>query len=121
MTLAEYAILFVLVVATGAGLPGPGDASLIAASTLAGEGRRSLAVTFLSYCAYQQVRGQSHAQELEPVIGFEPMACRLQEARPRAPFALAALAAHVIALKAFAAPGLSRAPFHETFHAHGMA
>ena len=39
MTLTEYAILFVLVVTTGAGLPGPGDASLIAAGTLAGEGR----------------------------------------------------------------------------------
>lgn len=39
MTVAEYAIFFVLVTVLGAGLPGPGDASLIAAGTLAGEGR----------------------------------------------------------------------------------
>jgi membrane protein DedA with SNARE-associated domain len=39
MDLAEYAIMFVLVAILGAGLPGPGDASLIAAGTLAGEGR----------------------------------------------------------------------------------
>jgi membrane protein DedA with SNARE-associated domain len=36
---AEYAVLFVLVAILGAGLPGPGDAALIAAGTLAGEGR----------------------------------------------------------------------------------
>jgi membrane protein DedA with SNARE-associated domain len=39
MTAAEYIVLFVLVAIMGAGLPGPGDASLIAAGTLAGEGR----------------------------------------------------------------------------------
>jgi membrane protein DedA with SNARE-associated domain len=39
MTLAEYLVLFVLVALMGAGLPGPGDAALIAAGTLAGEGR----------------------------------------------------------------------------------
>ena len=39
MDLAEYIIMFVLVVVLGAGLPGPGDAALIAAGTLAGEGR----------------------------------------------------------------------------------
>jgi membrane protein DedA with SNARE-associated domain len=39
MTLAEYIVLFALVTLMGAGLPGPGDASLIAAGTLAGEGR----------------------------------------------------------------------------------
>ena len=38
MNLAEYAIMFVFVAIMGAGLPGPGDASLIAAGTLAGEG-----------------------------------------------------------------------------------
>ncbi len=37
MDLAEYAIMFALVAIMGAGLPGPGDASLIAAGTLAGE------------------------------------------------------------------------------------
>jgi membrane protein DedA with SNARE-associated domain len=39
MTITEYLILFALVAILGAGLPGPGDASLIAAGTLAGEGR----------------------------------------------------------------------------------
>lgn len=39
MTLAEYLIMFALVAVLGAGLPGPGDASLIAAGCLAGEGR----------------------------------------------------------------------------------
>jgi membrane-associated protein len=40
--LSEYIVLFVLVAIMGAGLPGPGDASLIAAGTLAGEGRLSI-------------------------------------------------------------------------------
>lgn len=48
MTLTEYAILFVLVVTTGAGLPGPGDASLIAAGTLAGEGRLNVGVVLVT-------------------------------------------------------------------------
>ncbi len=39
MSVSEYVIMFVLVAIMGAGLPGPGDASLIAAGTLAGEGR----------------------------------------------------------------------------------
>jgi membrane protein DedA with SNARE-associated domain len=39
MSLAEYIIMFVLVTIMGFGLPGPGEASLIAAGTLAGEGR----------------------------------------------------------------------------------
>jgi len=39
MNLSEYVIMFVLVAIMGAGLPGPGDASLIAAGTLAGEGK----------------------------------------------------------------------------------
>ena len=39
MSLTEYIIMFALVAVMGAGLPGPGDASLIAAGTLAGEGR----------------------------------------------------------------------------------
>ena len=42
MILSEYIVLFVLVAIMGAGLPGPGDASLIAAGTLAGEGRLSI-------------------------------------------------------------------------------
>jgi membrane protein DedA with SNARE-associated domain len=39
MSPTEYIILFVLVAILGAGLPGPGDAALIAAGTLAGEGK----------------------------------------------------------------------------------
>jgi membrane protein DedA with SNARE-associated domain len=39
MSLAEYIIMFALVAVLGAGLPGPGDAALIAAGTLAGEGK----------------------------------------------------------------------------------
>jgi membrane protein DedA with SNARE-associated domain len=42
MSLAEYIIMFVFVMILGFGLPGPGDASLIAAGTLAGEGRLNL-------------------------------------------------------------------------------
>jgi membrane protein DedA with SNARE-associated domain len=42
MSLAEYTVMFVFVVILGFGLPGPGDASLIAAGTLAGEGRLNL-------------------------------------------------------------------------------
>jgi len=41
---AEYVVLFVLVAIMGAGLPGPGDATLIAAGTLAGEGRLNVFV-----------------------------------------------------------------------------
>jgi membrane protein DedA with SNARE-associated domain len=39
MSLAEYIVMFVFVTIMGFGLPGPGEASLIAAGTLAGEGR----------------------------------------------------------------------------------
>jgi len=39
MELSEYLVLFVFVVILGAGLPGLGDAALIAAGTLAGEGK----------------------------------------------------------------------------------
>jgi len=39
MNLSEYVVMFVLVAIMGAGIPGPGDASLIAAGALAGEGR----------------------------------------------------------------------------------
>jgi len=41
-SLAEYLVLFVLVAIMGAGLPGLGDASLIAAGTLAGEGKLNI-------------------------------------------------------------------------------
>ena len=42
VSLSEYIVLFLLVAIMGAGLPGPGDASLIAAGTLAGEGKLNL-------------------------------------------------------------------------------
>lgn len=44
VSLFEYVVLFVLVAIMGAGVPGPGDASLIAAGTLAGEGRLDLGI-----------------------------------------------------------------------------
>ena len=44
MSLAEYLVLFVLVAIMGAGIPGPGDASLIAAGTLAGEGKLNVGI-----------------------------------------------------------------------------
>ena len=52
----------------------------------------------------------------EPVSGFEPLACRLQEVRPRAPNALAAQITRIIALMALTALGLPGEPFHEPFH-----
>ena len=42
MNLSEYLVMFVLVAIMGAGLPGPGDASLIAAGALAGEGKLNI-------------------------------------------------------------------------------
>ena len=44
VTVAEYIVLFVLVATMGAGLPGLGDASLIAAGTLAGEGKLNVGI-----------------------------------------------------------------------------
>ena len=44
MSLAEYLVLFVLVAIMGAGIPGPGEASLIAAGTLAGEGKLNVGI-----------------------------------------------------------------------------
>jgi len=55
----------------------------------------------------------------EPVSGIEPLTCRFQEGWPRALGALAARLTLVIALMALAALGVSRAPFHEPFHADG--
>jgi len=48
MELSEYLVLFVLVVILGAGLPGPGDASLIAAGCLAGEGRLNVGIVLVT-------------------------------------------------------------------------
>ena len=44
MNVSQYVILFVFVAIMGAGLPGPGDASLIAAGTLAGDGTLKLGI-----------------------------------------------------------------------------
>jgi membrane protein DedA with SNARE-associated domain len=51
MRLPEYIVMFVLVVTMGVGLPGPGDASLLAAGTLAGEGRLNVWAVFLAALA----------------------------------------------------------------------
>jgi hypothetical protein len=53
----------------------------------------------------------------EPMSGFEPLACRLQEVRPDAPSALAAQMTWIVALTALTTLGLSDEPFHEPFHA----
>ena len=51
MELAEYIIFFALVVSTGAGIPGPGDAAMITAGTLAGEGRLNIGVVVVTSLA----------------------------------------------------------------------
>ena len=57
--------------------------------------------------------------DVEPLSGFEPLTCRLQEVCSQAAHALAAPMAQAIALTAPAALGLSGASSHETFHADG--
>jgi membrane protein DedA with SNARE-associated domain len=47
VSLAEYIIFFVLVVSAGAGVPVIGDAAMIAAGTLAGEGRLNIGVVLV--------------------------------------------------------------------------
>jgi membrane protein DedA with SNARE-associated domain len=51
VSLSEYIVLFVFVAILGAGIPGPGDASLIAAGTLAGEGRLNVVVVLVTAMA----------------------------------------------------------------------
>jgi len=53
----------------------------------------------------------------EPVSGFEPLTCRLQEVRPSAPRALPAPIAQPGARMALPALGSSGWPFHDAFHA----
>jgi membrane protein DedA with SNARE-associated domain len=60
--LSEYVVLFVCVTIMGAGLPGPGDASLIAAGTLAGEGKLNVWIVLATAMV---------AWMLGSVIGFE--------------------------------------------------
>ena len=62
MTLSEYLVLFALVAVMGAGLPGPGDASLIAAGTLAGEGKLNVWIVLATAMA---------AWMLGSVVGYE--------------------------------------------------
>jgi membrane protein DedA with SNARE-associated domain len=62
MTLAEYIILFALVLILGAGIPGPGDAALIAAGTLAGEGKLNVGILLATAAA---------AWMLGSVIGYQ--------------------------------------------------
>jgi membrane-associated protein len=61
MSLSEYAVIFVLVAIMGAGIPGPGDASLIAAGALAGEGKLNIWIVLATAGA---------AWMLGSVIGF---------------------------------------------------
>jgi membrane protein DedA with SNARE-associated domain len=61
MNLSEYIVLFVLVAIMGAGLPGPGDASLIAAGCLAGDGKLNVGVVLATAMA---------AWMLGSVVGF---------------------------------------------------
>ncbi len=62
MNLSEYLVMFVLVAIMGAGLPGPGDASLIAAGCLAGEGRLNIWIVLATAMA---------AWMLGSVVGYE--------------------------------------------------
>jgi len=48
MDLSEYAVMFVFVAIMGAGLPGLGDVSLIAAGALAGEGKLNIWVVLVT-------------------------------------------------------------------------
>jgi membrane protein DedA with SNARE-associated domain len=48
MSVSEYAVMFACVFVLGAGLPGPGDACLIAAGTLAGEGKLNVWVVLIT-------------------------------------------------------------------------
>ena len=61
MNVAEYAVMFVLVTIMGAGIPGPGDASLIATGALAGEGKLNIWIVLATATA---------AWMLGSVIGF---------------------------------------------------
>jgi hypothetical protein len=56
--------------------------------------------------------------DLEPVSGFEPLTCRLQEARPSAACASCTNGTRH-RTDGTRCAGLSRAPFHEPFHADG--
>ena len=63
MSLSEYILLFVFVAIMGAGIPGPGDASLIAAGTLAGEDRLD-AVVVLATAATAWMLGSIAGYEI---------------------------------------------------------
>ncbi len=74
MTLAEYIILFALVLILGAGIPGPGDAALIGAGTLAGEGKLNVGILLATAAA---------AWMLGSVIGYQVGQARgAPDARP---------------------------------------
>jgi hypothetical protein len=57
----------------------------------------------------------------EPPIGIEPMTYALRAACSPAAHPLPAPIARIITLTALAALGLSEDPFHEPFHARGLA
>jgi len=68
-------------------------------------GRQPRPVTFVPRA--ETSKGRLPPLTWEPVSGFEPLTCRLQEVRPRTPYALAAQMTPIIALTAPAALGLS--------------
>lgn len=80
-------------------------------------GRQPRPVTFVPPA--ETSKGRLPPLTWEPVSGIEPLTCRLQEIRPRAPCALAARMARVIALTAPTALGLFCASSHEPSHADG--
>ncbi len=67
MSSYEYIVLFALVVTMGVGLPVLGDASLIAAGTLAGEGRLNVGVVLATATV---------AWMLGSLVGYELGVCR---------------------------------------------
>ena len=62
MQLSEYIVLFLFVAILGAGIPGPGDAALIAAGTLAGEGKLNVWIVLVTAMV---------AWMLGSVVGFQ--------------------------------------------------
>jgi hypothetical protein len=87
--------------------------------TLAGAGSTFDAPFFsVAFARYQQ-QHPGVTIGYSPVRGFEPLTCRLQEVRPRAPVAPAAPMAQVNAPTALVALGLSWVPVHEPVHDRG--
>ena len=65
----------------------------------------------------EETESPDKASELEPVSGFEPLTCRLQEACSRALGPLPAPMPHENAPAAPKTLGFPAPPFHDPFHA----